>query len=122
LALGVCIFSLLVTLPERDWRPVELAGWGLVIVAVTQASIIAALSLFRLAQKRPRVWFSRRVQLWAFIFVGLVQMRVVVFLVVEPLIASDRSFGEIPLSILLLGAFQLAGLTAGIRAVRVTAA
>jgi hypothetical protein len=120
LALVVCVFSLLVTLPERDWRVVELAGWALIIVAMTQASIIAALSLFRLAQKRPPEWFSRRVQLWAFILVGLVQLRLVAFLVVEPLTASGRSFGAIPWAILLLGGFQLAGLTAGIRAVRAT--
>ena len=100
---------------------VELAGWALIIVAMTQASIIAALSLFRLAQKGPPEWFSRRVQLWAFILVGLVQLRLVAFLVVEPLTASGRSFGAIPWAILLLGGFQLAGLTAGtLRTLRIT--
>lgn len=122
LAFGVCLFSILVVLPERDLEALEIAGWGLVIVVTTLASIIAALSLLRLAHRRRSEWFSTRVQLGALTIVGLVQLRLVVFLVVEPFMAYGRRFEAIPSALLLLGAFQLAGLSAAVRAIRGTAA
>jgi hypothetical protein len=120
LALEACLFLLLAPLPERDWRSVELSVWGLAIVAMTLASIISALSLIRLSQKRRSEWFSRRIQLWALTTISLVQLVVFVVPGVEPMLDSDPGPGPIPLSMALFGAFQLAGLTAGINAVRAT--
>lgn len=119
LALEACLFVLLALPAERDWRSAELAAWGLIIVAMTLASIVSALSLFRLSQKRRSEWFSRRIQLSALTVVSLVQLALFAFLG-EPIVVSGPAPGTIPLSIVLFGAFQLAGLVAGIRAVRAT--
>lgn len=120
LAFEFSVFSLLALLPERDWRPVELAGWGFIIVAMTLASIISVLSLFRLSQKRRSEWLSPRVQLLAFTVV-LIQLVVFVVLGVEPIMVSG-ALGAVELSVVLVGAFQLVGLGAGIRALRTASA
>lgn len=91
-------------------------------MVVTQASIIAAVSLFGLAQQRRSEWLSRRVQLWAFAIVSVAQLRLLVFLGIEPIVSSGPSIGAVPQSILLLGALQFAGLFVGSRAVHATAA
>lgn len=74
LALGACVFLLLAPLPERGWRSVELSLWGLAIVAMTWASVVSALSLVRLAQRRRSPWVSRRIQYGAFTTVSLVHV------------------------------------------------
>jgi hypothetical protein len=78
LACGSLVFLLLVMLPVRDWRPVEIAVMGVTFVFMTLASVISALSLLRLSQKQRREWFSRRTQQCAFAVAGVTQLFVFV--------------------------------------------
>ncbi|MGH9000918.1 MAG: hypothetical protein ACRDY7_16170 [Acidimicrobiia bacterium] len=111
------VLMLLLVPAERDWRGTELVGLGVLLVILTLATIVSALSLVRLGLRGAGAWFSRRLQLGALISVCLLQTTLLSVIAVLPIVRTDDGGATPSVGVILLGALELCALSAAIRGV-----